>query len=42
MRDLAQAAGCDESMISKIEAGKVLPSLPMLNKMVQALDRSSV
>jgi transcriptional regulator with XRE-family HTH domain len=39
MRDLAQAAGCDESMISKIEAGKVLPSLPMLNKMVQALDR---
>src|SRR6195256_3939763 len=39
MRDLAQAAGCDESMISKIEAGKVLPSLPMLNKMVHALDR---
>ena len=39
MRDLAQAVGCDESMISKIEAGKVLPSLPMLNKMVQALDR---
>lgn len=38
MRDLAQAAGCDESMISKIEAGKVLPSLPMLNKMVGALD----
>src|ERR1700737_5100315 len=39
MRDLAQAVGCDESMISKIEAGKVLPSLPMLNKMVRALDR---
>ena len=39
MRDLAQAVGCDESMISKIEAGKVLPSLPMLNKMVTALDR---
>jgi transcriptional regulator with XRE-family HTH domain len=38
MRDLAQAAGCDESMISKIEAGKVLPSLPMLNKMVYALN----
>jgi len=32
MRDLAQAVGCDESMISKIEAGKVMPSLPMLNK----------
>jgi transcriptional regulator with XRE-family HTH domain len=39
MRDLAQAVGCDESMISKIEAGKVLPSLPMLDKLVQALDR---
>ena len=39
MRDLAQVVGCDESMISKIEAGKVMPSLPMLNKMVQALDR---
>ena len=39
MRDLAHAVGCDESMISKIEAGKVLPSLPMLNKMVAALDR---
>ena len=39
MRDLAQAVGCDESMISKIEAGKVMPSLPMLDKMVHALDR---
>jgi transcriptional regulator with XRE-family HTH domain len=39
MRDLARAVGCDESMISKIEAGKVMPSLPMLNKMVHALDR---
>ena len=39
MRDLAQVVGCDESMISKIEAGKVMPSLPMLDKMVHALDR---
>ena len=39
MRDLALIVGCDESMISKIEAGKVLPSLPMLHKMVTALDR---
>jgi transcriptional regulator with XRE-family HTH domain len=39
MRDLAQAVGCDESMISKIEAGKVMPSLVMLNKIVTALDR---
>ena len=41
MRDLALAVGCDESMISKIEAGKVMPSLPMLNKMVHALDRDT-
>ena len=39
MKDLAQSVGCDESMISKIEAGKVLPSLPMLNKLVAALGR---
>jgi transcriptional regulator with XRE-family HTH domain len=39
MRDLAQAAGCDESLVSKIEAGKVLPSLPTLSRIVAALDR---
>ena len=39
MRDLALAVGYDESMISKIEAGKVTPSLVMLNKIVVALDR---
>ena len=39
MRDLAQRVGCDESMISKIEAGRVTPSLIMLNKIVVALDR---
>ena len=39
MRDLAREVGCDESMISKIEAGKVTPSLAMLNKIVNALDR---
>ena len=39
MRDLAQAVGCDESMVSKIEAGKVMPSLVMLNRIVVALDR---
>ncbi len=39
MRDLADGVGCDESMISKIEAGKVMPSLVMLNKIVTALDR---
>ena len=39
MRDLAMAVGCDESMISKIEAGKVTPSLVMLDKIVVAVDR---
>lgn len=39
MRDLAEKVGYDESMISKIEAGKVMPSLPMLNRIVTALDR---
>jgi transcriptional regulator with XRE-family HTH domain len=39
MRDLADSVGCNESMISKIEAGKVTPSLVMLNKIVTALNR---
>ncbi|MDQ0394914.1 cupin domain-containing protein [Labrys monachus] len=39
MKDLAEKVGYDESMISKIESGKVMPSLPMLNKIVTALDR---
>src|SRR5271154_4938015 len=39
MRDLADAVGCNESMISKIESGKVTPSLIMLNKIVTALRR---
>lgn len=39
MRDLAERVSCDESMISKIEAGKVMPSLTMLNRIVTALDR---
>lgn len=39
MRDLALAVGCNESMISKIEGGKVMPSLIMLNRIVVALDR---
>jgi transcriptional regulator with XRE-family HTH domain len=39
MRDLAQSVGCDESMVSKIESGRVMPSLVMLNRIVIALDR---
>ena len=39
IRDLAQKAGCAESMVSKIESGKVTPSLVMLARLVAALGR---
>jgi transcriptional regulator with XRE-family HTH domain len=39
MRELAAKVGCTESMISKIESGRVVPSLPMLQRLVAALDR---
>ncbi len=39
IRELAERVGCDESMISKIENGKVAPSLTMLQKLVTALNR---
>ena len=39
MRDLALKVGCTESMISKIESGRVIPSLAMLQRLVEALDR---
>lgn len=39
MRELAQKVGCTESMVSKIEAGRVVPSLQMLQRLVAALDR---
>jgi transcriptional regulator with XRE-family HTH domain len=39
IRDLADKVGCAESMISKIENGKVAPSLVMLNRLVEALGR---
>jgi transcriptional regulator with XRE-family HTH domain len=39
MRDLAEKVGCTESMVSKIEAGRVVPSLPMLQRLVDALGR---
>ena len=39
MRELAVKVGCTESMISKIESGRVVPSLPMLQRLVEALDR---
>lgn len=39
MRELAAKADCTESMISKIEAGHIVPSLPMLQRIVDALGR---
>jgi transcriptional regulator with XRE-family HTH domain len=39
MRELAQKVGCTESMVSKIEAGRVLPSLQMLQRLLAGLDR---
>ena len=39
MRELADKVGCAESMVSKIESGKVVPSLPMLQRLVEALGR---
>jgi transcriptional regulator with XRE-family HTH domain len=38
MRDLAQAVGCSESFISKLESGRTRPSLNTLHRIVHALD----
>lgn len=37
LRALADAAGCSESLLSKIENGKATPSLPMLHRLATAL-----
>lgn len=39
IRELAERVGCAESMISKIENDKVAPSLTMLQRIVEALNR---
>ena len=38
-RELAEKVGCTESMVSKIESGRVVPSLQMLQRLVAALER---
>jgi transcriptional regulator with XRE-family HTH domain len=38
LKAVADLAGCSESLLSKIENGKASPSLPMLHRLVQALD----
>lgn len=40
LRTVANAVGCSESMLSKIENRKALPSLAMLTRLVRALDTS--
>ena len=40
LKVLAEAAGCSESLLSKIENGKAYPSLPMLSRLVRVLDTS--
>ncbi len=39
MRELAAKVGCTEGMVSKIENARVVPSLPMLQRLVEALGR---
>ena len=38
IREVAQQAGCSESMLSKIECGKATPSLTRLHRIVQVLE----
>lgn len=38
MKDVAAAAGCSESMISKIENNKAVPSLGVLHRICEVLD----
>jgi transcriptional regulator with XRE-family HTH domain len=38
LKSVADAAGCSESLLSKIENGKATPSLPMLHRLVLALE----
>ncbi|MBN2751964.1 MAG: helix-turn-helix transcriptional regulator [Rhodospirillaceae bacterium] len=40
LKDLAEIAGCSESMLSKIETGGVIPSLNLLRRIVDGLDIS--
>ncbi|MEA2781094.1 MAG: hypothetical protein QOK29_2638 [Rhodospirillaceae bacterium] len=40
LRDLSERVGCSESLLSKIENDKTIPSLQMLHKIVSQLDTS--
>nr|CAD6629321.1 transcriptional regulator [Pseudorhizobium flavum] len=38
LKELAAQSECSESLLSKVENGKVLPSLPMIHRVVQVLE----
>jgi transcriptional regulator with XRE-family HTH domain len=38
LREVADSAGCSDSLLSKIENGKASPSLPMLHRLAEALE----
>ncbi|MBX6320415.1 MAG: helix-turn-helix transcriptional regulator [Rhodospirillaceae bacterium] len=38
LKRLAERAGCSESLLSKVETGRNLPSLPLLHRLVQVLE----
>lgn len=38
LKEVALAAGCSESLLSKVENGKASPSLPMLHRLVEVLE----
>ncbi len=38
MTVLADKAQCSQSFLSKVEAGSLMPSLPMLQRLAQSLD----
>lgn len=38
LKRLAEASGCSESLLSKVENGRILPSLPMIHRVVQVLE----
>ena len=40
LKDVASEVGCSESFLSKLECGKVTPSLRMLHDMTTVLDTS--
>lgn len=38
LKDLARQSGCSESLLSKVENGRALPSLPLIHRLVHVLE----